>query len=47
MVSMVVVGLVAMDFAMMECSCVLSVIKELIGTLLPTYKISGTELCRV
>ena len=44
---MVVVGLLAVDFAMVECSCALGVIVGGPGTSLLTYKSAGTELCRV
>ena len=47
MVTVVVVGLVAMDFAMVECSCALGVIVEGSGAILLTYKCAGTEQCRV
>ena len=44
---MVVVGLVAVDFAMVEFPCALGVIVEVPGTILLTYESTGTELCRV
>ena len=40
-------GLVLVDFTMVEFSCALGVIVEGPGTNLLTYKIYGTELCRV
>ena len=47
MVTVVVTGLVAVDFAMLECSCTLGVVVEGPGTSLLLYKSAGTELCRV
>ena len=42
-----VMGVVAVDFAMVEFSCALGVIVEGPDTILLTYKSAGTELCRV
>ena len=44
---MVVVGLVAVDFAMVEFPCAFGIIVEVPGTRLLTYESTGTELCRV
>ena len=41
------VGLVLVDFAMVEVSCALGVIVGGPGTNLLTYRSAGTELCRV